>query len=267
VILRKRIKKLVSQWLGYYPYFGEKIYYPPGSVIVNAACEEGIYESANLYIINDLVRPRSWYFDVGANIGLLSLPILKMNKEVSVLSFEPSPNTVSYLRKTIASSGFSERWHLREVALGSKVGEVDFYVAAQGNDAFDGLQNTNRTAGMTKASVKLSMLDAEWIALKKPPVSMVKIDVEGKESEVLQGADELVSHSKPSILLECSKKNVSDELDLAKWVITYAREKKYEIFSGPNWNSISTLTAFRVAMASTESFLLVSQDLENFPKS
>lgn len=119
---------------------------------------------------------------------------------------------------------------------------------------------------MQKVTVKLSTLDAEWKAIGRPPVSMVKIDVEGKEPEVLQGATELIAGNKPSILLECSKQNVTDELDLAAWVLSYARENKYEVFYGPNWGGVHTLASFRVAMASTESFLLVSQDLKEFRK-
>src|SRR5438132_996545 len=92
-----------------FDYFGTKIYFPRNSVLFKLVCVQGIYEDQYLRILLKLCqKPDSVFFDVGANIGLLSVPILATNPSAQVVSFEPSPNSLPYLLKTREESKFSE---------------------------------------------------------------------------------------------------------------------------------------------------------------
>jgi FkbM family methyltransferase len=51
-----------------------------------------------------MAKPDTTVFDVGANIGLMAIPLLTHVPECRVISFEPSENSVPYLRKTIEGS-------------------------------------------------------------------------------------------------------------------------------------------------------------------
>lgn len=90
------------------------------------ACKQGIYESENLKLIYHFVRPNSVYFDVGANIGLMSIPLLYSCPSCTVVSMEPSPNTLKFLIRTFEGSGFGNRWRIVGKAAGSSMGSMNF---------------------------------------------------------------------------------------------------------------------------------------------
>ena len=91
------------------PYYGARVYFPKGSYIFHMLCEQGIYEGENIKVINSLVDPGTTYIDVGANIGLMAVPVLN-NQDCSVISFEPSPNVLTFLERTASESQYRNRW-------------------------------------------------------------------------------------------------------------------------------------------------------------
>src|SRR5262245_16777022 len=127
-------RRAVKQWLygtcpgfaGSFPYFGSRIYFPKGSYSFQAACQQGVFEADNVQLIQELVRSKTWFFDVGANIGLMSAPVLHHISTARVLSFEPSPNVVGTLRRTITCSPYADRWTIVPKAVGDKIGRIAF---------------------------------------------------------------------------------------------------------------------------------------------
>lgn len=115
---------------GAFSYFGTRVAFPKGSHIFERACETGIYERDNLKLIAALVRPGTRYMDVGANIGLLSIPLLHYFPTSQVVSFEPSPNALPYLLETQRQSGFGDRWRVIGKAVGSQLGQLEFFAHA-----------------------------------------------------------------------------------------------------------------------------------------
>jgi len=106
------LKRHFKRWLygrcpgckGRLPYFGERLFFPPGSVLFDLACAQGIYERENLQIMQSALRPHAWYFDIGANIGLMSAPLLNAEPTLQVVSIEASPGTASFLARSVAAS-------------------------------------------------------------------------------------------------------------------------------------------------------------------
>ena len=83
---------------GSFPYFGTKVYFPKGSLSFRSACKQGIFEADNVRILQALARPDAVLFDVGANIGLMAVPVLRHEPGCRVVSFEPSANVLSFLQ-------------------------------------------------------------------------------------------------------------------------------------------------------------------------
>ena len=63
---------------GSFPYFGTRVFFPKNAYIFTIVCEEGIYEKELLRHIQTVVKAGSWYFDVGANIGLMSVQFFSL---------------------------------------------------------------------------------------------------------------------------------------------------------------------------------------------
>ena len=242
---------------GAFPYFGSKVFFPPNSHLFLAACEQGIYEYQNLSLIQKYIRPSSCYFDVGANIGLMSVPILSQFEDCNVVSFEPSPHTLPYLRKTHQASPFKGRWQVVEKAVSNEVRTKEFYVADVSLGAFDGFENTRRSGGMRQITVQTTTIDYEWGTLSSPTVSVIKIDVEGAELEVLQGAMKCILICRPVIMLEWNIDNLKAYDYQNDALLRLATELDYGLYSTFSYSLIRDRGTLELQMLKTETFLLL----------
>ena len=234
-----KVRQQIKKWLytkvpgfaGSFPYFKTKVFFPKNSWIFQLACEQGIYESENLRLISALITPNSVYFDVGANIGLMSIPILHNHPSCKVVSFEPSPNTLSYLQRTAQESIFGDRWQIIGKAAGSNIGNLEFYAAVPELGALDGFKDTNRAGTTRKVTVPVTTIDAEWESLGNPKVSLIKIDVEGAEIQTIQGALNCIKTEQPYLLIEWNSVNLKAYEYPSEKLIDLANEINYMIFS------------------------------------
>lgn len=117
--------------------------------------------------------------DVGANIGDLTLTAaLAVGPKGKVYSFEAHPRTYGFLRKNIALNNCSNIT-LFNLALGDKESEI-FFSDLKWDDL-------NHVSGRSQGiSVKMARLDD--LALLESHIQLLKIDVEGYEKFVLDGA-------------------------------------------------------------------------------
>lgn len=258
------LRKLVKYWLygscpgfaGTFPYFGAKVHFPKGSLSFKAACEQGVFELDNVTVLRALIEPRSCMFDVGANIGLMAIPVLNSDPTCSVVSFDPSVNILPSLRRTVAESPFQERWRLVEKAVGAVPGHITFTLSSQANSLFDGIRPTHRVASAAEVQVEMTTLDEEWRKMGKPRVSLIKIDVEGAESDVLHGASECLRAERPFVLVEWNRQNLAAYEYPADFILTFGRENGYEVLAVPGLHKVENASHLRMHMAFTENFLL-----------
>lgn len=258
------MKRQIKRLLGKLPenhrafsYFGTKVYFPKGSIIFHIACETGIYEWDNLRILKALAEESSTVFDIGANIGLMAIPLLASAKNLRVQSFEPSPNSLPYLERTARESTFATRWDVSGKAVGSALGTSEFHVSNKGMGAFDGFRDTARVPTVDIVQVATTTLDSEWAAAGKPRVSVIKVDVEGAEKMVLEGAAACISQNRPSILLEWNPSNLNAFGVNPAWLLSFAKETGYVLHGMPMVAPITSTIALKVHMALNESFLLL----------
>lgn len=195
-------------------------------------------------------------FDVGANLGLMALPVLHCVPESTVVSFEPSPNTAPWLRRTINESGLGKRWQLVEKAVGDDQGTADFSLSAPTEGLYDGLRHTGRTREAQIVRVPVTTLDLEWKRLSHPAVSVVKIDVEGAELNVLRGAEELLAQARPFVLLEWCRLNFCVYNIAPDAILRFANEHEYSLYSLPEIIRVATPSEVEMQLLRTESFLL-----------
>ncbi|MGA2594149.1 MAG: FkbM family methyltransferase [Bryobacteraceae bacterium] len=242
---------------GVFPYFGYRVYFPKGCSAFQVVCAQGIFEAPNVRILQRLCRPGSYMFDVGANLGLMALPVLRSVSESRVVSFEPSPNTVQFLRRTVKDSGLGDRWRLVEKAVAYASGTANFSLSARTEGLYDGLRHTHRTAEARQVQVEVTSLDEEWMSMGCPPVSMIKIDVEGGELDVLRGARECLSRERPLILLEWSDLNLPAYDIPRDALFPFSRECFYMLYALPEMIPIATPRDLSLQVIRTESFLMV----------
>ena len=262
--LRKIVKRLSHKYCpglkGWFRYFGTRVYFPHKAWIFDLACEQGIYESELLRLICGLARPQSWYFDIGANIGLMSVPVLRQRTDLKVLSFEPSPNSSPHLKRTLKESGLEERWQIRVKAVGKAKGQAEFTVGEARLAGYDGLKHTERVAKLGTHQVEITTLDDEWDELGKPDVSFMKLDIEGAELEALVGGVRLLQKCRPKILLEWYAENLPPYGVKASDLLRWAEANNYEVVSVPTMTVVRSTTMLDALMLATSAFLLLPAD-------
>ena len=255
--LRRRLKYALYRRLGHFLYFGERLYFPPDSAVFRMACEQGIYEHDILRLLRFAIRPGTWYFDVGANIGLLSAPLLHAEPNLTVVSVDASPISASCLAVSVAESSQRARWHVVTKAFGDHQGQVDFHASAAAGGAFDGLRHTGRVAGGSSVPVIMTTLDHVWQEYGAPPVCLIKIDVEGAEPQVLRGARACLAATRPIIMLECNPINLAAYQQDPGDVFAVARDLDYDVLSTPSLAPVPTARAMAFHCRVSENFLLL----------
>ena len=252
--IRKAKLRTAMARYGHFPYFNHEIYAPTRSVIFERIVHEGAFEPEILLAMRTLAAPRTHVLDIGANIGVMSVALLQMRDDVTVVSIECSPSTLSFLRKTHAASAHKVRWNIFDNAVGKEAGELPFFTAGSANGAYDGLNDTGRGGPTTKVLVQVKTIDQIWEELSGPQVSLIKIDIEGGEYNAILGASQLLAKCRPYILFEWHATNLAaykrDPQD-----IFHLRQDGYELFTLPLLQPV-TPSLLPLMMAQTEMFLL-----------
>lgn len=145
------------------------------------------------------------FIDVGAHIGKYSIPVAK-NPGVTVVAIEPDLYNYDLLKKNAALNKLDNIFCINKGAFSSP-GKIPFYTTDRG----EGMHSLYPQPGSRQqVTIEADTLDniIEQLALDKP-VSLVKIDVEGAEMEVLKGAEKILQKYQPDLIVEVWRNNTS----------------------------------------------------------
>lgn len=260
---KKIIKSTVYKWFlnlrGSFGYYGEPVFFPKNSTTFNLAIRDGIYEQDILKFINEFVKDQSVYIDIGANIGLMSIPVLKRHPMVRALSFEASPNTFKYLKKTWENSSVKDRWTIYNNAVSNSNDEMDFFTTTDADGAYESIKDTKRVSFSGKIKVQGITIDEVWTNLNKPLVSFIKSDIEGADLMALQGALTCINECKPMIILEWNRINIQAFQFKHNDLLGFCSNNKYKCYAVPSLIVITNEKELELHSVVTENFLLIPQ--------
>src|SRR5690554_2481776 len=153
------------------------------------------YELPMLRDMAARLRPGAVVLDVGANIGNHSL-YLAMVAKAAVHAFEPNAELCEGLGQSIQANGLESLVTVHQAGVSDAAGFATFKNQDIGNL---GAQSLIVQHGVEDAPIRLVRLDDLEFG---QPVSMMEIDVEGMELDVLEGARKLIQRDKPLIYIE-----------------------------------------------------------------
>ena len=146
-----------------------------------------------------LLKPGSTFVDVGANKGYFCLLAAKrVLPNGRVISYEPHPGNATDIDTTIEENGY-RHWTNRAVAASSEVGAVKFYTPGWA-DGMSGWGSIHRPCD-SFIEVQRVLLADDLAAQQIQLVDLLKIDVEGHEIQVLEGASAWLATGRISNLL------------------------------------------------------------------
>lgn len=140
------------------------------------------------------------FYDLGGFKGYFSgLIALKGAKEVHV--FEPLPKNILKI-KELMSLNPKLNIHLHEEAVSNSLGISKFIVVNDDSMGKLEVSSFNKALRSSEVNVNTTTLDYFVFDLKNPPPNLIKIDVEGAEINVLNGAIQTLKLFSPCILIE-----------------------------------------------------------------
>lgn len=153
------------------------------------------YEEELLEGTRQLVRAGDFVVDVGANLGNHTL-FWALVCGARVLALEPVKKSFAVLRQNIRANELEDRVFPRRYAAGRSRGSA---VAATVESSNLGAASLNES---DDGDIIVRPID-EVPEVRRNPVRLVKIDVEGMEFPVLEGMSETLASSRPAVLVEC----------------------------------------------------------------
>ncbi len=159
---------------------------------------EGMAERSLIRWVHDvLIQPDKSFVDIGAHVGTYSWVCGR--KAAYTYAFECNPEVFCYLAANIALHGLTDRISPYPFALGDHEGVVDYFVRSPDGGGNGIKVLTSKDAERKKIALPMKTLDSFHLE----NIGLIKIDVEGLEKEVLQGAEEtLKANGYPKILFE-----------------------------------------------------------------
>lgn len=153
-------------------------------------------------LLRPLLRPGDHVIDAGANIGCMTVPLARaVGPTGSVLAFEPQPGVFRLLAaNTLLNNVHNAR--LFHAGCGAQpdvllLAELDFGQAD--NYGALSLQALSTTPHGLQRQVPVVRLDDVFDA---PALRLIKIDVEGMEARVVQGAEGIIRQHRPFLYVE-----------------------------------------------------------------
>ena len=146
-------------------------------------------------------------FDVGANVGMFSLKLARKcqesGKTVDIYSLEPNPPTFERLRRNLElNRELSPSIHLNEIALGDRAGFLELAYDEDNTGGASMISVDAARSNPTVATVRMETLDQFLFDNDITRVDFIKIDVEGYEPLVLEGARRTIESFAPVLYIE-----------------------------------------------------------------
>ncbi len=185
------------------------------------------YDRMTYRVMSQVLRPKSVTIDVGCHKGEVLEWIIELSPMGNHFAVEPLPHLAEKLR-----SQYGSKVRVVEKALSSQIGETSFQYVKNA-PAYSGiLKRRYDTAipDIQELHVEMTTLD-EMVGNEK--IDFIKIDVEGGEYAVLQGAKRTIQKHQPIVVFECGKGATEFYNTTPQMIFDWWDDAGYEVTSLP----------------------------------
>jgi FkbM family methyltransferase len=165
---------------------GSRLVVTRGTPAVTGNLYTRLHEFPEMAFVLHAIRPGELFVDVGANIGAYSVLAASI-PGTRCAAFEPAPETFERLAENIRLNDFGSRVSANQMAIGNEDGQLLF---TRGLDSVNHVVAPDDNVA-NQISVPVRRLDS--VLGDEAPVVM-KIDVEGYELRVLEGASGILKN-------------------------------------------------------------------------
>jgi FkbM family methyltransferase len=175
------------------------------------------YEAFELKLLELLLRPGATFIDVGANIGIYTAIAASLIGPAGIAyGFEPVSENFEILKRNLDNN------HLKnvvteQIAIGNRVAKSVLYLDDNSIGTHSLLRRRPSYRQDQEVDVLVTTLDAYFSKEMPTVVDLLKIDVEGYESFVLEGATALLLRTN-KILIEYNRLEIESSYGIAQFI-------------------------------------------------
>ncbi|BAZ40625.1 methyltransferase FkbM family protein [Calothrix sp. NIES-4101] len=176
---------------------------PPSFVIHLIAMKNYRNGEPELRILKSLVDPNKNSLDIGANKGVYTYFLSRLSRQV--FAYEPNPELAKFLTQSVSSNVT-----VQTIALSNSEGQATLSIPIVDSFLYDQLGTLSNNIGVSPGktyTVPLKPLDHQG----HTNVGFIKIDVEGHEEAVIDGAVALLKQQRPTIMVEIEQRHHPDK--------------------------------------------------------
>ncbi len=205
----RRLKIFKQPALSYVEWHDKKIYVDtsdwngPSFHVLKWGMES--YEKDNFEILRMICNQDTTFLDIGANIGIFSIKLAHLNKEMEIHAFEPEPITNQCLEKSVKQNDF-KNIAVHKVALSNKNGQSSFYFDATNHGGHSlNAESIEGEGNLISHEINVELETLDQFVLKNMinKIDLIKMDVQRHEANVLEGGLQTLKKNRPIILMEC----------------------------------------------------------------
>ena len=195
---------------------------------------KGGYEK-EIKVLSELVNKKSDSIDVGVYRGVYSYELARLSNHTH--SFEANPIIYKYLKKNLIQ--LIDNMTLYDYALSNHNGEAKLRIPIRRKTIFKDQFEEKYHAGLSTIHDQNTFdsyneFDEFTVSTKKVDdlkfinrIGFIKIDVEGHELKIIDGAKETIKKHKPNLLIEIEEKHSKKKLNES---INYIKALKYDVY-------------------------------------
>lgn len=180
---------------------GVRMRLQPGDEMHDSIAFTGLYEFPLTRLLQREVQRGGLLVDVGANYGYFSLLWAAASPANRVVAIEASPRNLPALRHNVESNAFTDRIRIEACAAGRENGTLTFDPGPQEQTGWGGAASAG-----ANGTVQVPARRLDEILAGEESIAVLKIDVEGAEPWVLEGASALLREKRvQKIFFEVNK--------------------------------------------------------------
>jgi len=162
----------------------------------------GIHEPVTTQIVQDKIKEGMICLDCGGNIGYYATIESKLvGKTGKVIAIEPSPVNVKYLEKNLKLQG-QDNYEIHNLACGDTDGEIKFIISDISNMCHVAKEGEVESGNKKFVKIPVKKLDSFLIDKHLPRLDLLRMDIEGSELRLFEGAIQTIKKYKPMIQME-----------------------------------------------------------------
>ncbi len=164
--------------------------------------------------------------DVGASVGNYALAMRQaVGRGGQVLALEANPAVY----KELKCSTWGADVDARNLAASSANGTAELLIPVDGAGRAEEPIASLEDRGQACVRVKVPRTRLDDLLRDAPKVSVIKIDVEGHEADVIRGADEVLERHRPGLVIEIEKQHQSGDRQVGD-VVALLTGRKYQCY-------------------------------------